>query len=116
MRTRLLFQAVNTIKGFDDVSLPKVIPSHQFVFGEKPEKYMNFRGNSQFPDSRDKHGLNPSKVDNMIEGAGGILPLIVQLSNQGIRLGSKGNAFGNFLQLEPLFHETITKVPSKREF
>ena len=74
-----MFQAVNTIKGFDDVSLPKVIPSHQFVFGEKPEKYMNFRGNSQFPDSRDKHGLNPSKVDNMIEGAGGILPLIVQL-------------------------------------
>ena len=111
-----MFQVVNTIKGFDDVSLPKVIPSHQFVFGEKPEKYMNFRGNSQFPDSRDKHGLNPSKVDNMIEGAGGILPLIVQLPNQGIRLGSKGNAFGNFLQLEPLFHETITKVPSKREF
>ena len=88
-----MFQAVNTIKGFDDVSLPKVIPSHQFVFGEKPENYMNFIGNSQFPESRDKHGLNPSKVDNMIEGAGRILPLIVQLPNQGIRLGSKGNAF-----------------------
>ena len=71
-----MFQAVNTIKGFDDVSLPKVIPSHQFVFGEKPEKYMNFRGNSQFPESRDKHGLNPSKVDNMIEGAGEYFPLL----------------------------------------
>ena len=88
-----MFQALNTIEGFDDVSLPKVIPSHQSVFGEKPEKYMNFRGNSQFLDSRDKHGLNSSKLDNMIEGARGILPLIVQLQNQGIRLGSTGNAF-----------------------
>lgn len=77
---------------------------------------MDSRGDTDFPNSRNKRWLHTSKIDHMVQRARGVNSLVFQLPNKRIRALRKDKATSNLKQLVPVFSKPIIKVSPNREF